>query len=100
MPPAQFEQLLDKALWAAAEHLQAGFEAEGVLHARDEAIDTLPATDMQASVNPGAVHVLTRIHIGVLALNFSCPRQTVLDYCHQVLHSIHEADSQPPSPLM
>jgi hypothetical protein len=99
MPPRQFEKLVEAALEAAARHINASFRETGRLEKKDEAIEALVMTGMDASADIGAANVVTKVHMGVLTFNFACPRQIALDYCAQVFHCIDQAESDRPQQM-
>ncbi len=99
MAPIQFEQLLEKAIGAAATHIDSGVpETETAPPPKGKSIETIRTTRMNASADLGAVHIVTRIGIGQLGLHFSCERDIVVDYCRQVMDLLVNADEAPHQP--
>ena len=98
MAPIQFEQLLEKAIGAAATHIAAGVPETETAPQPGKPIETIRTTGMNASADLGAVHIVTRIGIGQLGLHFSCERDVVVDYCRQIMDLLVNADEGPHQP--
>jgi hypothetical protein len=100
LSPAQFEELLEASLAAASTHQNAVFRKTGQpAPLKPGPIDALATTQMEAIADLGAQNIVTRMHLGVLRLNFACPRQTALDYCHQMLLLIQAAETGQAQPM-
>lgn len=90
--PRQFSKLLEEAIAAAAQHIDAHSRETGRTEKKKgTAIEAIRSTRMDASADLGAVQIVTRIEIGQLALHFAAPRNTVMDYCIQVMGILQAA---------
>jgi|ERR1022692_1934226 hypothetical protein len=101
VPPRQFERLLEEAIAAAAKHIDAHLQETGSIQKNEpgKPVEALVLTDMDAGADLGARQILTKMHIGPLALNFACPRSVAIDYCEQVMHILQSADATSEGPL-
>jgi hypothetical protein len=99
VPPRQFEQLLERALAAAALHIEAHLQSTGKIVKKNEPTEVIRSTGMDAHADLGARNIVTRMHIGPLALNFACPREIVIEYCAEVMSLLQDADAPPSKPM-
>lgn len=96
LPPKRFEALLESSLEAAAHHINAAYADLGVAPEKKEPIPVLTATGMEASADLGAITIVTKMHIGMMRINFASPRAVAVDYCSQVFRCIEAAEKAPP----
>jgi hypothetical protein len=95
MPPPQFEQLIQKALAAAAQALHSYIQETGRTLEKGQPSEALLSTCMDAHADLSAQQILTRMRIGPIALNFACTREVAIEYCAQVMELLQNADEHP-----